>query len=133
LHNAPGLEPISTRDSGASGFVPQRIESPSLSGFSPVTGAPLRMSPFLPWLLIHQRPSENVNRACSLDTVGTSGSISSTGPRPARAPEVRVSATEEPVTSRSAGTAAGLAAMIVVRPAATVGPGSCQTGLTGPA
>src|SRR5690242_19650542 len=80
------------------------------------------MSPFLPWLLIHHWPSENVNRACSLDTVGTSGSMSSTGPRPARAPDVRVSATEEPVTSRSAGTGDRLASMIVVRPAATVGP-----------
>ena len=65
------------------------------------------MSPFRPWLLIHQRPSENVNRACSRDTVGTSGSISSTGPRPARAPDIRGSATEEPVTSRSVGTGAG--------------------------
>src|SRR5260370_4348282 len=101
-------QPILTRDSSASGLAPQRIVSPSLSGCSPATGAPLRVSPFLPWFVIRQRPSENVNVACSLDTVSTSGSTSSTDPRPARAPETRVSATEEPVTNRSTGTAAGL-------------------------
>src|SRR5260370_128912 len=98
------------------------MASPSLSGCSPATVAPLSMSPFRPWFVIHQRPSENVNRACSLDTVGTSGSISSTAPRPARAPEILVSATEEPVTSRSTGTGGRLGSIIVVMPAAAVSP-----------
>ena len=40
---------------------------------------------------------------------------------------------DTPVTGRSTGTGGRPAAMIVVMPAATVGPGSCQTGLTGPA
>ena len=83
----------------------------------------------MPRLVIHQRPSQNVNLACSLDTVGTSGSISSTDPRPARAPDIRVAATEEPVISRSTGTGARLRSMTVAWPSATAGPelDSCQT------
>ena len=89
----------------------------------------------MPWLVIHQRPSENVNLACSLDTVGTSGSTSSTDPRPARAPDIVVSATEEPVTSRSTGTAGRLRSMTVAMPSVTVRPGlaSCQARPPGPA
>jgi len=64
-------------------------------------------------LVIHQRPSAKVNFACSLDTVGTSGSTSSTDPRPARAPDIIVSVTEEPVISRSSGTGATARSTIV--------------------
>src|SRR5580704_6604282 len=100
-----GGQAISTRDCSASDLIPQRIESPSLSGCWSLTGAPFRQSPFLPWLVIHQRSAENVNRACTLEIVGWSGSTSSTVLRPARAPDIEVSAMEEPVTSRSRGIA----------------------------
>jgi len=57
---------------------------------------------------------------------GHVGSASSTGPRPARAPDTVVSATEEPeepVTSRSTGTEASLSSMIVTMPRPPSGPG----------
>src|SRR5450755_419824 len=95
---------ISTQDSSASGLVPHRIESPVLSGHSLATTTPLTVIPFIPRLVIHHWPLVNVNLPCSRDTVGTSGSPSSTAPRPARAPDIVVSATESPVTSRSTGT-----------------------------
>src|SRR5580698_207332 len=103
------------------------MESPSATGLSPATGAPFRQSPFRPWLATHHRPSENVNLACSRDTVETSGSASSTGPRPARAPDITVSATDEPVTSRSTGIA-GRASIMVTAPSGCPAAGySCAT------
>src|ERR1700748_1120083 len=44
----PGRQRISTRDSGASGLLPQRTVSPTLTGFFPPTGAPLKARPLLP-------------------------------------------------------------------------------------
>src|SRR5579875_1619336 len=81
----PGNQPISTRDSIASGLVHHRITSPSATGSSPATLPPFTVSPFLPRLATHHRPSANLNLACSRDTVGSGGSRRSTAPRPATA------------------------------------------------
>src|SRR5258708_18569056 len=107
---------ISTQVSSASDLDPQRIASPLLSGCSPARGLPLRVTPFRPRLAIHHRPSENVNRACSREIVGTPGSFNSTTPLPARAPDVRVSATEPSVTSRRVVTALQLGSVYVSMP-----------------
>src|SRR5258708_8351061 len=107
---------ISTQVSSASDLDPQRIESPLLSGCSPARGEPFRVSPLRPRLAIHHRPSENVNLACSREIVGTPGSLSSTAPLPARAPDVRVSVTEPSVTSRSVGTGLRLSSVTVSMP-----------------
>src|ERR1700724_3060533 len=69
----------------------------------------------MPRLAIHHPPSANVHLACSRDTVRTFRRPSSTAPRPARAPEVRVCATESPVTSRSQGTGARTSSATVAR------------------
>src|SRR6516162_288738 len=99
-----GSQPISTRDTSASGREPQRMVSPSLSGCSAAAGAPFTARPFMPRLVTRQRPSEKANLACFLDIVGTFGRTSSTDPRPARAPVIWVCTTESPVTSRRTGT-----------------------------
>src|SRR5215472_10915844 len=65
--------PIWTRDTSASGWLPQRITSPSWTTWSPRTGISLSSSPFLPRPVTRHWPSLNVNLACTRETVGSSG------------------------------------------------------------
>ena len=59
--------------------MPQRIESPLLSGCSPATAVPLSVSPFRPRLAIHHRPSETAVAAAE-------ALIGAPGPRIGRPP-----------------------------------------------